>query len=192
MQNDMRDRHLVTDKPKNMTESMLNFAYAKNEKVYLMYANGTEDIDLCEYISHLTEKGCKLSADDVMNGSCIEGCDCEMAVLYTLAVQAAELRERLKYYESLEEQGQLIALPCKVGDIVYLADEYYHCEAEIEQVVIDENGISFEYVQYDRGVDTVEVWDDGQFGIEDIGTKVYLTLEDKEKSETDLLNMEVE
>lgn len=86
----------------------------------------------------------------------------------------------------------VIVLPCKVGDTVYLADEYYHCEAEIEQIVIDENGISFEYVQYDRGVDTVEVWDDGQFGIEDIGTKVYLTLEDKEKAETDLLNMEVE
>lgn len=85
-----------------------------------------------------------------------------------------------------------LRLPCKVGDTVYLADKYYHCEAEIEQIVIDENGISFEYVQYDRGVDTVEVWDDGQFGIEDIGTKVYLTLEDKEKAETDLLNMEVE
>lgn len=93
--------------------------------------------------------------------------------------------------ECLLSEG-VITLPCNVGDTVYLADEYYHCEAEIEQIVIDENGISFEYVQYDRGVDTVEVWDDGQFGIEDIGTKVYLTLEDKEKAETDLLNMEVE
>ena len=83
-------------------------------------------------------------------------------------------------------------LPCNVGDTVYLADEYYHCEAEIEQIVIDENGISFEYVQYDRGVDTVEVWDDGQFSIEDIGTKVYLTLEDKEKAEPDLIKMEAE
>ena len=31
----------------------------------------------------------------------------------------AELRERLKYYEDLEEQGRLLVLPCKVGDTVY-------------------------------------------------------------------------
>lgn len=93
--------------------------------------------------------------------------------------------------ECLLSEG-VITLPCNVGDTVYLANEYYHCDAEIEQIVINENGISFEYVQYDRGVDTVEVWDDGEFSIEDIGTKVYLTLEDKETAETDLIKMEVE
>ena len=124
MANEMRGKHLVTNNPQNMTESMLNFAYAKNERVYLSYADGTEDIDLCEYVSQLTKKqGCSLSADDVMQGSCIEGCDCEVAILYTLAVQAAELRERLKHYESLEEQGLLQTLPCKVGDTVYMSFE---------------------------------------------------------------------
>ena len=121
MADEMRGKHLVTNNPQNMTESMLNFAYAKNERVYLSYADGTEDIDLCEYVSQLTKKqGCNLSADDVMQGSCIEGCDCEVAILYTLAVQAAELRERLKHYESLEEQGLLQTLPCKVGEKVWL------------------------------------------------------------------------
>lgn len=120
MANEMRDRHLVTDNPQGMTEAMLNFAYVKNERVHLSYANGIEDIDLCEYIAQLTEtNGCMLSADDVMNGSCIEGCNCENAVIYALAVQAAELRERLKHYESLEEQGLLLTLPCKMGDMVY-------------------------------------------------------------------------
>lgn len=121
MANDMREKHLVTDNPQNMTESMLNYAYAKSGKVYLLYANGKEDIDLCEYVSQLaTKKECKLSADDVMNGSCIEGCDCEMAILYTLGVQAAELRERLKYYENLEDQGLLQTLPCKIGETLHL------------------------------------------------------------------------
>ena len=123
MANEMRDRHLVKDNPQNMTESMLNFAYAKNERVYLSYANGTEDIDLCEYISQLTKGGCELSADDVMQGSCIEGCDCEKAVIYALAVQAAELRERLKHYESLEERGLLQTFPCNVGDTVYVISD---------------------------------------------------------------------
>lgn len=31
----------------------------------------------------------------------------------------AELREKLKYYEDLEEQERLLVLPCKVGDMVY-------------------------------------------------------------------------
>lgn len=43
--------------------------------------------------------GCCLTDDDVMNGSCAEGCDCVLSVLYAVAVQAAELRERLKQYE---------------------------------------------------------------------------------------------
>ena len=30
-----------------------------------------------------------------------------------------EIFEKLKHYEDLEEQGRLIALPCKVGDAVY-------------------------------------------------------------------------
>ena len=129
MMNEMRDRHLVTDNPQGMIESMLNFAYAKNEKVYLRYANGTEDIDLCEYVAQFTEtNGCMLSADDVMKGSCIEGCDCEMAILYTLGVQAAELRERLKYYENLEERELLQTFPCKVGDTVYYINRFYHIE----------------------------------------------------------------
>lgn len=32
------------------------------------------------------------------------------------------LATKLKEYEDLEEQGRLIKLPCKVGDIVYIAE----------------------------------------------------------------------
>lgn len=34
--------------------------------------------------------------------------------------QHAEWLEKLKDYEDLEEQGRLVKLPCKVGDVVYL------------------------------------------------------------------------
>ena len=41
------------------------------------------------------------------------------ATFYQNLWAMAELRERLKYYEDLEEQGRLLVLPCKVGDTVY-------------------------------------------------------------------------
>lgn len=42
-----------------------------------------------------------------------------IATFYQNLWAMAELRERLKYYEDLEEQGRLLVLPCKVGDTVY-------------------------------------------------------------------------
>lgn len=90
----------VTDEPKTNLETMLNYAYAKDWKVYLRYAGGREDIDLCCYISEMAmeEHGCKIAPEDLIEGGCME-CDCELAILYTVAGQAAELRARLKAYE---------------------------------------------------------------------------------------------
>lgn len=42
-----------------------------------------------------------------------------IALLYRNMWAMAELRERLKEYEDLEEQGLVLWLPCKVGDIIY-------------------------------------------------------------------------
>lgn len=42
-----------------------------------------------------------------------------ISVFNMLAWSNADLRERLKHYEDLEEQGRLIELPCKPGDTVY-------------------------------------------------------------------------
>lgn len=99
MKDPMEITRLTTDEPKNNTETMLNYAYAKDEKAFLRYGNGEENIDLCEYISQQAiEKGCKVEPGDLMEGACME-CDCELAILYTVSVQAAELRGRLKMYE---------------------------------------------------------------------------------------------
>ena len=84
------------------------------------------------------------------------------------------LLEQLKEYQQLEEQGRLIKLPCKVGDVVYFAhhdrvissevlSEKYHAEAENhgvfirERLTIDVEGVSAEI----------------DFG--DIGKTVFLT-----------------
>lgn len=94
-------KRLTTDDPYENVFIMLNYAYRGDDgNVKLRYGNGEENIDLCEYIAQeSTGKSCDLSAEDVMEGACIEGCDCPLAILYTVAVQAAELRERLKKYE---------------------------------------------------------------------------------------------
>ena len=42
-----------------------------------------------------------------------------IALFYRNMWAMANLRETLKKYEDLEEQGRLIKLPCKVGDTVY-------------------------------------------------------------------------
>lgn len=48
--------------------------------------------------------------------------------------QVAEYLKKLKEYESLEEQGRLIKLPCKVGDTVYcIFNRYTKCTFNNEE-----------------------------------------------------------
>lgn len=78
--------------------AMMDFVYYENGRVCLRYADSEEDIDLCEYISRMAKNnGCCRTAEEIMDGACSE-CDCEIAVLYISAVQAAELRDRLMAY----------------------------------------------------------------------------------------------
>ncbi len=76
----------------------------------------------------------------------------------------------------------VIVPPVKVGDTVYFDNTGYHDSAEIDGIHIDENGIAFSWVQYDVGVDITELWDEGEFDIEEIGKTVFLTLEEAEKA----------
>lgn len=93
---------LTTDNPMSNVSAMLNFAYAKDKRVTLRCLNGGEvDVDLCDYIEkQCRELGfdCCVCAPDVMEGACME-CDCVLAVLNIVAIQAAELRARLMIYE---------------------------------------------------------------------------------------------
>jgi hypothetical protein len=57
-----------------------------------------------------------------------------IALYYNALCGFAEVRERLKKYEDLEEQGLLVKLPCKVGDTVYLIHEVAKSKRTIEPV----------------------------------------------------------
>lgn len=109
-------KRLTTDNPQNNTETLLNYAYVKDRRAILRHGGGQAHVDLCEYIAKQAKKaGCDLTADDVMEGSCME-CDCPLGILYTVATQAAETRERLKRYEDigLDPEGIAMALNRKM------------------------------------------------------------------------------
>lgn len=84
--------------------------------------------------------------------STIEGL---IALFYRNLWAMAELREELKYYEDLVEQGRLVELPCKVGDIVWDIDYSRPCS----------NGSIV-----------------GSFASSEIGKTVFLTKEEAEQA----------
>lgn len=105
-----------------------------------------------------------------------------IALFYRNLWAMADLRERLKAYEDKEEQGLLIELPCKVGDVVYFPIYDYHDSAIIETIRVEENGIFFDWYQLEVGVDCTEVWDNGTFTLEMVGKSVFLTRSEAEEA----------
>lgn len=92
-------KRFTTDNPETNCERLLNFSYCEDKNVKLLYAEGKEHVDLCEYIAEMSKScGCYLTPENVMDGACMD-CDCVLSVLYVAAIAAAELRERLKLYE---------------------------------------------------------------------------------------------
>ena len=178
----MTERERLTmDSPTTNTGNMLNLAYAKDGKVYLRY--GVEDVNLCDYVSNFaTKQGCNYTPNEIMEGACLE-CDCEVNLLYCLAVQAAELRERLKFYEDLEEQGRLIVPPCKVGDTVWYLNKHLHItlfqnsvyKAEVVRIVTTSLGTSIVIQIKSEGI--CEIPD-----ITDWGISLFPTREEAEQA----------
>ena len=88
------------------------------------------------------------------------------------AQKILKLAEKLKHYEDLEEQGRLIELPCKIGDTVYVVEDWgYRKELKEREVgVIALKGIN----DFSK-----EFWEDVYGGIlgnfSDIGKTVFLT-----------------
>lgn len=138
-------KRLTTDKPSNNTETMLNYAYAKEGEVRLRYANGKEGIRLTEYLSCLAQEiGCESATEEnILHGDVCSGCDCEVAILNVLAIQAAELRERLKKYEDAEEQGLLVWLPSKYEPMQRPPDKFDSGDSRLMEW-LRKNGISVE------------------------------------------------
>lgn len=123
---------LTSNKPTsdmNMLELAHNSCYA-DEKRNARYRDYELDIDSRELIKNLAKDMCDEDLSDMSD----EEFDEYMAEMLSVEVDSqigllalfyrnlwamANLREKLKEYEDLEEQGRLLKLPCKVEDAVW-------------------------------------------------------------------------
>lgn len=109
--------------------------------------------------------------------------------------QIAEYLEELKSYKDLEEQGLLVRLPCKVGDMVWDNDfgypesyeikafSYGYCDSYVEPGIGIEDEIIFYYENYTHLISIT-----GAFPMSEIGKTVFLTREEAKKKLEEMKN----
>lgn len=125
----------------SMYELAHNSCYAKDGNA--RYRDYDTDIDARELAIKLLEKyadipnefTCDDDFDEFIADALQYGTDSMLgliAVFYRNLWAMADLRERLKDYEDLEEQEKLPKLPCAVGDTVYDV-----CEGVIEPCTVE-------------------------------------------------------
>lgn len=163
----------------NMYELAHNSCYGKDGNA--RYRDFEEDFDARELAIKLLEKyadipnefTCDEDFDDFMADSLQYGTDDMLgliAVFYRNLWAMADLRETLKRYEDLMEQGRLLKLPCAVGDTVYYPNKYGNRIVE------------FEIIKIQIFKDETVYFDDSnnEYHAEDFGKTVYLTREQAE------------
>lgn len=140
---------LTSNKPipdMNMLELAYNSCYVDKERK-ARYRDYDLDIDSRQLVRNLMKDMC----DEDLSGMSDEEFDEYMAEMLSVEMDSqvgllalfyrnlwamANLRETLKKYEDLEEQGRLVILPCKVGARLYWIgdeDDYGHKEMCIKQ-----------------------------------------------------------
>lgn len=105
----------------------------------------------------------------------------------------AIMQKELKKYKDLEEQGLLVRLPCKVGDMVLDNDfgyqelyeikafSYGYCDSYVEPDIGTEDEIIFYYENYTGSIT-------GAFPMSEIGKTVFLTNKKAEDKLEELKN----
>jgi hypothetical protein len=123
---------LTSNKPTsdmNMIELAYNSCYA-DEKCKARYRNYELDIDSRELVKNLAKDMCDEDLSDMsdeefdeyMAEMLLVEVDSQiglLALFYRNLWAMANLRETLKKYEDLEEQGRLLKPLCKVGDVIW-------------------------------------------------------------------------
>lgn len=173
----MIQKWIETEKMKRLTmdnvEEMDMFGLAHNccyidENGNTRYRDFEIDIDARELakgmLKEMTEDAVSFESDEDFDDwmGCYIGEDgiCTprglIATFYQNLWAMAELREKLKYYEDLEEQGRLLVLPCRVGDTVYeILEEtvpnryFYISEWKVQDVSVKAVKYADEWESYD-------------------------------------------
>lgn len=127
-----------------------------------------------EYCGDTVLKGyAKMSCEDICN----KNYDCLDCVIQ-------KAFDKLAHYEDLEEQGLLLKLPCKVGEVFYRVGWNKEVdECEVQSITLEKDGkLKLKFIS-----EKYRSW--FEISLEEIGKKVFLT---KEEAEAKLKEMEGE
>lgn len=97
---------------------------------------------------------------------------------YRMTRWAEIAKDKLTEYETAEDEGRLVALPCNVGDTVYLIDDIdcvFERESIVTEIEIDKDGVTI-MIQ-----DEIPICSSG-YNLSDFGEIVFLTREEAEKA----------
>lgn len=188
---------LTTDKnvsEMSMMELAHNCCYAKDRRA--RYRDYDSDIDARELAIKLLDRyanipnkfACDEDFDDFMLDVLQYGFDNRIgliAMFYQNLWAMADLRERLKYYEDLEEKREYLKLPCAVGDTVYEICEGFIEPCTVEVIFLadykDKDG-NYSYmmeIHYDREDCP---WVSTEVYFTDIGKTVFLTKKEAQEA----------
>lgn len=180
---------LTSNKPTpdmNMFELAHNSCYA-DEKCKAKYRDYELDIDSRELVKNLVKDMCNEDLSDMSDEEfdeyMAEMLSVEMdsqigllALFYRNLWAMADLREKLKEYEDLEEQGRLLKLPCKVGDKIFLdfagfgkdIDKFTVKDFHLDCFEDGETTLFCDYESNDKALS-------GQIDVMEFGKTVFLT-----------------
>lgn len=108
-----------------------------------------------------------------------------IALFYRNMWAMADLREKLKDYEDAEEQGLLLRLLCKIGDMVYCIEDKQVWCCTIEKISISKNNGKWIEISFPEEMPNLASM---EFYSNEIGKTVFLTREEaklKEMEEKD-------
>ena len=109
-------KRLTADHPESNVELAMNLAYVKDSEVWLRL---DPDMSLCKYAAAACAwQGCgDITPESIMENGLNDCDDCPVAIAYAAAIQAAELRERLKAYEDAGLSPELSRLALMYDDL---------------------------------------------------------------------------
>ena len=128
-------------------------------------------------MERLTKRNADGSVGSTVN--CQNGCQyltCNLEEGYQCKHECeADIYLKLAEYEDLEEQGQLMKLPCKVGDVLYWINSLGECcQCVVERIYIDNN---LSDIQIEVSIDTIRT----SFSANKLNKTVFLTKEETAK-----------
>ncbi len=169
----------------NMVELAHNSCFAKDRNA--TYRDFETEIDARDFIRKIGltfgifENDCEEMTDDEVFDEVIadslqygyEDKEGLLALLYRNLWAQANLYERLKHYEDLEEQGLLLKLPVTIGDTVYTTDG---SSLTVREIHIQDNLAKYFVARFNpNGLDV-------RFGFDRIGKTVFLTQAEAEEA----------